>query len=82
MGFDVIYLPPVHPIGHSHRKGANNSLSARPEDPGVPWAIGNKDGGHDAINPDLGTLADFEQFVSSAKSWLGSCNGSCATNIP
>lgn len=67
MGFDVIYLPPVHPIGHSHRKGANNSLSARPEDPGVPWAIGNKDGGHDAINPDLGTLADFEQFVSSAK---------------
>lgn len=67
MGFDVIYLPPVHPIGHSHRKGANNSLNARPEDPGVPWAIGNKDGGHDAINPELGTMADFERFVSSAK---------------
>lgn len=67
MGFNVIYLPPVHPIGHSHRKGANNSLTAGPNDPGVPWAIGNKDGGHDAINPELGTMTDFEQFVSSAK---------------
>ena len=57
MGFDILYLPPVHPIGYSHRKGANNSLTALPSDPGVPWAIGNKDGGHDSINPELGTMA-------------------------
>jgi starch synthase (maltosyl-transferring) len=66
MGFDVIYLPPIHPIGRTHRKGANNSPSAGPHDPGVPWAVGSKDGGHDAINPELGTMADFEKFVSSA----------------
>ena len=67
MGFDVLYLPPIHPIGISHRKGANNSLTPADNDPGVPWAIGNSDGGHDAINPDLGTMADFENFVSVAK---------------
>jgi starch synthase (maltosyl-transferring) len=67
MGFDVLYLPPIHPIGVSHRKGPNNSLTAGPNDPGVPWAIGNSDGGHDAINPELGTMKDFENFVSAAK---------------
>ena len=66
MGFDVLYLPPIHPIGISHRKGANNSLTPTANEPGVPWAIGNSDGGHDAINPDLGTMADFENFVSVA----------------
>jgi starch synthase (maltosyl-transferring) len=67
MGFDVLYIPPIHPIGHSHRKGKNNSLTATPDDPGVPWGIGNKDGGHDAINPELGTLEDFRFFVKSAE---------------
>jgi starch synthase (maltosyl-transferring) len=66
MGFDVLYLPPVHPIGHSHRKGKNNSLDAVKDDCGVPWAIGNADGGHDAINPELGTMKDFEEFVKAA----------------
>jgi len=68
MGFDVLYIPPIHPIGHSHRKGKNNSLTATVDDPGVPWGIGNSDGGHDAINPELGTLEDFKDFVSKAKS--------------
>ena len=67
MGFDVLYLPPIHPIGVAHRKGPNNSLTAGPNDPGVPWAIGNSDGGHDAVNPALGTMKDFENFVSAAK---------------
>lgn len=67
MGFDVLYLPPIHPIGVAHRKGPNNSLTAGPNDPGVPWAIGNADGGHDAINPALGTMKDFENFVAAAK---------------
>ena len=67
MGFDVLYLPPIHPIGIAHRKGPNNSLTAGPNDPGVPWAIGNSEGGHDAINPALGTMKDFENFVSAAK---------------
>ncbi|MEY3994707.1 MAG: hypothetical protein RL690_103 [Actinomycetota bacterium] len=67
MGFDVLYLPPIHPIGVSHRKGPNNSLTAGPNDPGVPWAIGNSDGGHDAINPALGTMKDFENFAAAAK---------------
>ena len=67
MGFDVLYLPPIHPIGVAHRKGPNNSLTAGPNDPGVPWAIGNSDGGHDAINPELGTMKDFEDFVAVAK---------------
>ena len=67
MGFDVIYLPPIHPIGYSHRKGKNNSLTATPSDPGVPWGIGNDFGGHDAVNPELGTIEDFEEFVKVAK---------------
>jgi starch synthase (maltosyl-transferring) len=66
MGFDVVYLPPVHPIGTTARKGANNSLNAGPGDPGSPWAIGSPEGGHDAIHPDLGTLDDFDAFVSRA----------------
>ncbi len=67
MGFDVVYLPPVHPIGLSYRKGANNTLDPGPNDPGVPWAIGAATGGHDAIHPDLGTIKDFDGFVASAK---------------
>ena len=67
MGFDVLYIPPIHPIGHSHRKGKNNSLTASPTDPGVPWGIGNADGGHDAINPELGTMKDFEDFLKVAR---------------
>ncbi|WP_460795671.1 alpha-1,4-glucan--maltose-1-phosphate maltosyltransferase [Microbacterium sp. GXF0217] len=67
MGFDVVYLPPIHPIGRSHRKGPNNTLDAGPNDPGSPWAIGSADGGHDAVHPDLGTLADFRAFVRAAQ---------------
>ncbi|MGN6274084.1 MAG: alpha-1,4-glucan--maltose-1-phosphate maltosyltransferase [Protaetiibacter sp.] len=66
MGFDVVYLPPIHPIGHSHRKGPNNSTVAGPGDPGSPWAIGSAEGGHDAIHPELGTVADFRYFVKQA----------------
>ena len=66
MGFDVLYIPPIHPIGISHRKGPNNTLTAGPNDPGVPWGIGNSDGGHDAINSALGTMKDFESFVKAA----------------
>nr|WP_234407411.1 alpha-1,4-glucan--maltose-1-phosphate maltosyltransferase [Microterricola viridarii] len=66
MGFDVVYLPPIHPIGHSFRKGPNNSLVAGPHDPGSPWAIGSADGGHDAVHPDLGTLEDFRAFIARA----------------
>ncbi|MFF7481304.1 alpha-1,4-glucan--maltose-1-phosphate maltosyltransferase [Streptomyces mutabilis] len=66
MGFDVVYLPPVHPIGTTHRKGRNNTLSAGPDDVGVPWAIGSPEGGHDAVHPDLGTLDDFDHFVAEA----------------
>jgi starch synthase (maltosyl-transferring) len=66
MGFDVVYLPPIHPIGRSYRKGANNTLGAGPDDPGSPWAIGGPEGGHDAIHPDLGDLADFDAFVRRA----------------
>jgi len=69
MGFNVLYLPPIHPIGISHRKGANNSLTPTSSDPGVPWAIGSSDGGHDAVNPELGTMADFENFVAVAKKY-------------
>ncbi len=68
MGFDVIYLPPIHPIGEVNRKGPNNTLEPGPDDPGSPWAIGSKDGGHDAVHPDLGTLADFDAFVARAES--------------
>ncbi len=66
MGFDVVYLPPIHPIGHTFRKGSNNTLNPAPDDPGVPWAIGSEAGGHDAIHPDLGTMKDFDAFVASA----------------
>lgn len=67
MGFDVLYLPPVHPIGTTNRKGPNNLLRAAPGDPGSPWAIGSSEGGHKAIDPALGTLADFQRFVGSAR---------------
>ncbi|MYW63609.1 DUF3416 domain-containing protein [Streptomyces sp. SID8379] len=67
MGFDVVYLPPIHPIGTTYRKGPNNSLSPGPDDVGVPWAIGSPEGGHDAIHPDLGTLEDFRAFVDRAR---------------
>ena len=66
MGFDVVYLPPVHPIGTTARKGRNNALTAGPDDPGSPWAIGSPAGGHDAIHPELGTIADFDYFVARA----------------
>ncbi|MEX2293599.1 MAG: alpha-1,4-glucan--maltose-1-phosphate maltosyltransferase [Acidimicrobiales bacterium] len=66
LGFDVVYLPPVHPIGRTHRKGRDNSLVARPDDPGSPWAIGAADGGHDALEPSLGTFDDFDAFVARA----------------
>jgi starch synthase (maltosyl-transferring) len=68
MGYDVVYLPPIHPIGRSHRKGPNNTLIAGPDDPGVPWAIGSEDGGHTDVHPDLGTLEDFDAFVATARS--------------
>ncbi len=67
MGFDVIYLPPVHPIGRSFRKGPNNTLTADPGDPGSPWAIGSPDGGHTAVDPGLGDLAAFRQFVGTSR---------------
>ncbi|UJP41653.1 alpha-1,4-glucan--maltose-1-phosphate maltosyltransferase [Cellulomonas palmilytica] len=67
MGFDVVYLTPVHPIGETNRKGRNNSLGALPGDPGSPYAIGSKDGGHDAIEPTLGTFDDFDAFVARAR---------------
>jgi starch synthase (maltosyl-transferring) len=66
LGFDVVYLTPIHPIGHTNRKGPNNRLSADGASPGSPWAIGNEAGGHMAIEPALGTLADFEHFVATA----------------
>ena len=68
MGFDVVYIPPVHPIGSTFRKGPNNTLTPGPGDPGVPWAIGSSEGGHDAIHRDLGTMEDFDAFVAAAKS--------------
>jgi starch synthase (maltosyl-transferring) len=66
MGFDVLYLPPIHPIGRSFRKGPNNALTPEPGDPGSPWAIGSADGGHTAIEPGLGTVDDFDRFVTTA----------------
>ncbi|QGN59298.1 DUF3416 domain-containing protein [Nostocoides sp. HKS02] len=66
MGFDVVYLTPIHPIGTTARKGPNNTLGAGPEDPGSPYAIGSPDGGHDAIDPNLGTFEDFDFFVAEA----------------
>ncbi|MDT0685875.1 alpha-1,4-glucan--maltose-1-phosphate maltosyltransferase [Autumnicola psychrophila] len=68
MGFDVIYLPPIHPIGKSHRKGTNNATEAKPGEPGSPWAIGSEEGGHKAIHPELGTLEDFTSFIKKAES--------------
>ncbi len=67
MGFDVVYLPPVHPIGFTFRKGRNNTLNPQPGDPGSPWAIGSPEGGHDTIHPDLGTMADFDAFVERTR---------------
>jgi starch synthase (maltosyl-transferring) len=68
MGFDVVYLPPIHPIGRTFRKGPNNTLSPGPSDPGSPWAIGAEEGGHDAIHPDLGDFDAFDRFVAKAQS--------------
>jgi starch synthase (maltosyl-transferring) len=67
LGFDVIYLPPIHPIGNTNRKGANNALTAGPDDPGSPWAIGSELGGHEAIEPSLGYVASFEALVGAAR---------------
>lgn len=66
MGFDVLYLPPIHPIGRTHRKGPNNALKAGSADPGSPWAIGGPEGGHKAVHPELGTLEDFDALVAAA----------------
>ncbi|HEY8547647.1 MAG TPA: maltotransferase domain-containing protein, partial [Acidimicrobiales bacterium] len=66
MGFDVVYLPPIHPIGTTARKGPNNTLTAGPDDPGSPWAIGSPEGGHTAIHPELGTIEDFRRFCAEA----------------
>ncbi len=68
LGFDVLYLPPIHPIGVSHRKGKNNSPEAGPSDPGSPWAIGNASGGHEAIHAELGTMKDYQSMMKQAKS--------------
>jgi len=67
MGFNVVYLPPIHPIGMMHRKGRNNAVTAEPDDVGSPWAIGSSEGGHDAVHPDLGTIEDFDTFVTAAR---------------
>ena len=67
MGFDVLYLPPIHPIGRTHRKGKNNTPRAGPDDPGSPWAIGAEEGGHTAVHPDLGNLEDFRRLLGKAK---------------
>lgn len=67
LGFDVLYFPPIHPVGEVNRKGKNNSTTAEPGEPGSPWAIGSKAGGHKSINPDLGTMADYEKIISTAK---------------
>jgi len=66
LGFDLVYLPPIHPIGRSFRKGKNNALTPEPDDVGSPWAIGNEDGGHTAVAPELGTIEDFDRFVRRA----------------
>ena len=67
MNFDVLYLPPIHPIGRTNRKGKNNAPVAEVEDPGSPWAIGSEEGGHKAIHPGLGTLEDFARFLARAQ---------------
>jgi starch synthase (maltosyl-transferring) len=66
MGFEVLYLPPIHPIGRTERKGRNNSSGAEPDEVGSPWAIGSSDGGHKSVHPDLGTLEDFDRLVAAA----------------
>ncbi|GAA3753123.1 DUF3416 domain-containing protein [Salinactinospora qingdaonensis] len=67
MGFDVVYLPPIHPIGTVNRKGRNNALTAEPNDVGSPWAIGSSEGGHDAVHPELGDITDFDAFVTEVR---------------
>ena len=67
MGFDIIYMPPIHPIGRLNRKGPNNTVHSEPDDVGSPWAIGAAEGGHDAIHPELGTIEDFDAFVEAAR---------------
>lgn len=67
MGFNIVYLPPIHPIGKVHRKGRNNAVTAAPDDVGSPWAIGSDEGGHDAVHPALGTIDDFDAFVAAAR---------------
>jgi starch synthase (maltosyl-transferring) len=67
LGFDVVYLPPIHPIGHTNRKGRNNAVTAAKGDVGSPWAIGSEEGGHTAIHPDLGTFADFDALIAAAR---------------
>ncbi|MDX6556605.1 MAG: hypothetical protein QOD86_2800 [Miltoncostaeaceae bacterium] len=67
LGFDVVYLPPIHPIGIAHRKGRNNAAEAEPGDPGSPWAIGGPEGGHTAVHPELGTVEDLERLTTAAK---------------
>jgi starch synthase (maltosyl-transferring) len=69
MGFDVLYLPPIHPIGHTHRKGRNNNSVAGPDDPGTPWAIGSEEGGHRSVHPQLGTIEDFRALVRGAREY-------------
>ncbi len=77
MGFDVVYLPPIHPIGETYRKGKNNAVKCAPGDPGSPWAVGSAEGGHKAIHPRLGTLKDFRSFVERA----GDCGLEVALDI-
>lgn len=69
MGFDVLYFPPIHPIGHTNRKGKNNAVTAKPGDPGTPWAIGAEEGGHKDIHPELGTLEDFRHLAARAQEY-------------
>jgi starch synthase (maltosyl-transferring) len=69
MGFDILYLPPIHPIGHTHRKGKNNNPVANADDPGTPWGIGSQEGGHKSIHPELGTPEDFQNFVAKAREY-------------
>lgn len=69
MGFDVLYFPPIHPVGSTSRKGKNNTPVAMPGDPGTPWAIGSPEGGHKAVHPQLGTLADFQEFMARAREY-------------
>lgn len=69
MGFDVLYLPPIHPIGQTNRKGKNNVTTSKPNDPGTPWAIGSEEGGHKAVHPQLGTMEDFRSLIAKAREY-------------